>query len=63
MRGVRVAGTDEQLRSTLRLGLSTRFPVCLFWGPALKMLYNEGYTEMIGDKHPAALGAPTGWQD
>jgi hypothetical protein len=28
------------------------------WGPKLVMLYNDGYREILGDKHPAALGRP-----
>ena len=49
---------DPALRSALRLALGTRFPVGLFWGPDLVLLYNEAFVELIGDKHPAALGTP-----
>jgi serine phosphatase RsbU (regulator of sigma subunit) len=38
--------------------LHTRFPVTLFWGPEFVLVYNEGYAELIADKHPGALGLP-----
>ena len=44
------------LRSTVDLMLNTHFPMAVFWGPEFVVVYNEGYTELIGDKHPAALG-------
>jgi PAS domain S-box-containing protein len=28
----------------------------LAWGADLRLLYNDGYAEILGDKHPAALG-------
>jgi serine phosphatase RsbU (regulator of sigma subunit) len=46
------------LRGAVDLMLATRFPVTLFWGPEFTMVYNEAYVSLIGDKHPAALGAP-----
>ncbi len=46
------------LRSAVDLTFHTRFPVTLFWGPQLVMIYNEAYASLIGDKHPTALGAP-----
>jgi PAS domain S-box-containing protein len=27
------------------------------WGPELRLLYNDGYSEILGDKHPHAVGA------
>ncbi len=53
-----VEAWDEALRGAVDLMLDTRFAVMLGWGPELVMLYNEAYVEMIGDKHPAALGRP-----
>lgn len=37
----------------------TRFPATLLWGPQFVLLYNAAYAEMIGNKHPSALGALT----
>lgn len=47
------------LRSVVGLALHTRYPVSLLWGPEFVQLYNEAYVELIGDKHPQALGRPT----
>lgn len=46
------------LLSTVRLMLSSRAEIVLFWGPDLCALYNEAYAPTIGDKHPHALGRP-----
>lgn len=48
----------SELRTALALVLETRFPAALLWGPELVALYNEAFVALIGDKHPAALGAP-----
>ncbi|WP_019143862.1 SpoIIE family protein phosphatase [Aeromicrobium massiliense] len=45
------------LRHAVDFVVNTEYPATLFWGPQLVMVYNEAYTGMIGDKHPAALGA------
>jgi serine phosphatase RsbU (regulator of sigma subunit) len=45
------------LLSIVDVMLRSRAPVTLFWGPRYAMVYNEAYVAMIGDKHPAALGA------
>lgn len=52
------AAWPPALRSAVEMCLSTRFPVVVTWGPALTMIYNDGYREMLGaDLHPGALGA------
>jgi serine phosphatase RsbU (regulator of sigma subunit) len=51
-------GWSPTLRRALDLTWHTRFPVTLFWGPDGVMIYNEAYTALIADKHPAALGRP-----
>ncbi|NIZ89508.1 SpoIIE family protein phosphatase [Kineococcus rubinsiae] len=52
------AGWSPALTSAVDLALHTRFPVCLFWGPDLSMIYNEAFVALIADKHPAAFGRP-----
>jgi PAS domain S-box-containing protein len=47
----------ESLRSVVRLMLDSAFPMCLAWGPELRLLYNDAFLPIIGLKHPAALGA------
>jgi len=47
-----------ELRAAVDLLVRTRFPVSLLWGPDLVIVYNEAFTTLIADKHPAAFGAP-----
>ncbi len=44
------------LRATVSLILGSRFPMFVAFGPELGFLYNDAYAEILGDKHPAALG-------
>lgn len=37
--------------------LHSRFGMTLLWGDDFVLVYNDAYVEIIGDKHPAALGA------
>src|SRR4051812_41984403 len=46
------------LRNAVDLLLHSRFPITLFWGPEFVLVYNEAYVELIGQKHPSALGSP-----
>jgi len=34
------------------------FPKALRWGPEFILLYNDGYKQILADKHPWALGRP-----
>jgi PAS domain S-box-containing protein len=47
----------QSLRSVVGLLLGSKFPMFVAWGPELGFLYNDPYAEILGDKHPAALGA------
>src|SRR5262245_33328963 len=44
------------LRSTLSLCLESAFPIAIYWGPRLALLYNDAWRPILGDKHPWALG-------
>jgi serine phosphatase RsbU (regulator of sigma subunit) len=46
------------LRNTVDLMMHSKFPMTLLWGPSFVVLYNEAYVELIGDKHPSAIGVP-----
>jgi PAS domain-containing protein len=46
----------QALRSSASLMLGSKFPMFVAWGPELGFLYNDAYAEILGDKHPAALG-------
>ena len=49
----------QSLRTAVGICLSSRFPILLWWGPDLVMIYNDAYRPMLGEtKHPRALGAP-----
>jgi signal transduction histidine kinase/CheY-like chemotaxis protein len=60
-----IAGWPISLRTLVRTMLATRQAMCLFWGPALVNLYNEGFIALLGEKHPAAMGqrAEECWSD
>jgi len=46
----------QALRTTVALLLESRFPMFVAWGPELGFLYNDSYAEILGAKHPRALG-------
>jgi len=48
----------QSLRTVVGLLLQSRFPMFVAWGKDLAFLYNDSYAEILGAKHPAALGAP-----
>ncbi|AKF10101.1 ATP-binding protein [Sandaracinus amylolyticus] len=48
----------QSLRTSVSTCLSSRFPILVWWGPELVKLYNDAYAEILGDKHPRALGRP-----
>src|SRR6187397_1162721 len=44
------------LRTVVALLLQSQFPMFVAWGPDLGFLYNDPYAEILGAKHPRALG-------
>ena len=46
----------QALRTVVDLVLQSRFPMFVAWGADLGFLYNDPYAEILGAKHPAALG-------
>ena len=50
------ASWPSSLRTVVDLLLQSRFPMFVAWGPQLGFLYNDSYAEILGAKHPAALG-------
>jgi PAS domain S-box-containing protein len=49
----------EHLRVAVRLCLTSRSPILLWWGPKLAILYNDAVVACLTDaKHPRALGRP-----
>jgi len=47
----------QSLRSIVGMLLNSKFPMFVGWGPELGLLYNDAYTEILGSKHPSALGS------
>jgi PAS domain S-box-containing protein len=45
------------LRTVIELMLNSKFPMFIAWGPELGFLYNDPYRDVLGEKHPHALGA------
>jgi len=50
------AGWPQALKTAVGILLSSKFPMFLAWGPELRFLYNDAYIDVLGGKHPAALG-------
>ena len=46
----------QPLRTVVGLLLQSQFPMFVAWGEALGFLYNDSYAEILGAKHPRALG-------
>ncbi|WP_052402150.1 PAS domain-containing protein [Muricoccus aerilatus] len=51
------AAWPQSLRSVIGLLLGSKFPMFVAWGEELGFLYNDAYAEILGAKHPRALGA------
>jgi PAS domain S-box-containing protein len=45
------------LRTVVALLLQSQFPMFAAWGDELTFLYNDPYAEILGSKHPQALGS------
>jgi PAS domain S-box-containing protein len=46
----------QSLRTVVSLMLQSSFPMFVAWGKDLGFLYNDPYAEILGTKHPHALG-------
>jgi PAS domain S-box-containing protein len=51
------AGWPQSLKTAVGIMLSSKFPMFTAWGPELVFLYNDSYADVLGDKHPSALGS------
>jgi PAS domain S-box-containing protein len=49
----------QSLRTSVSTCLDCAFPIVVWWGPELAILYNDEYGQILGPaKHPSALGRP-----
>jgi PAS domain S-box-containing protein len=46
----------QALRTVVGLMLNSKFPMFVAWGKELGFLYNDPYRDVLGDKHPRAMG-------
>ena len=54
-----VSKWPQSLRTALRICLDSRFPILIWWGPDLRILFNDAYRPSLGTtKYPQAIGAP-----
>ena len=53
-----IDGWPQSLRSALSICLNSNFPIALYWGGDLVLLYNDEWSPIPGEKHPWALGRP-----
>jgi PAS domain S-box-containing protein len=53
-----VDGWRQSLRSALGICLNSNFPIGIYWGEQLILLYNDAWSPIPGNKHPWALGRP-----
>jgi len=52
-----VESWPQSLRTSVSICLASRFPMLIWWGPELVMLYNDAYRPMLGaSKHPRSMG-------
>ena len=55
----------QSLKTAVRIVLTSRQPMFVWWGDELINLYNDAYKAIVGGKHPEALGQPASvvWQE
>jgi signal transduction histidine kinase/FixJ family two-component response regulator len=55
----------QSLRSAVSIMLNSRYPIAIYWGADLALLYNDAWMPILGTKHPWALarGARAVWPE
>ena len=46
------------LLTAVSICLNARFPMVIWWGDEFRLLYNDAFQPILGDRHPQALGQP-----
>jgi signal transduction histidine kinase len=46
----------QSLRSAVSICIGSAFPIAIYWGPDLALVYNDAWSPILGQKHPWALG-------
>jgi len=60
-----IAGWPQSLKTAVSLILRSRVPIVMLWGEDGVMIYNDGYSEFAGGRHPQLLGSKVreGWPE
>jgi PAS domain-containing protein len=53
-----VEAWPQNLKTCVRIILTSRQPMFVWWGDSLINLYNDAYRSILGGKHPGGLGKP-----
>ncbi|BAU66704.1 multi-sensor hybrid histidine kinase [Stanieria sp. NIES-3757] len=53
-----VENWSQSLKTAVRIMLTSRQPMFVWWGEELINLYNDAYKSIVGGKHPEVLGQP-----
>src|SRR4029078_9568243 len=55
----------QSLKNAVRIMLTSRQAMFVWWGKELINLYNDAYKAIVGGKHPEALGQPASivWEE
>ncbi len=53
-----ISSWPQSLRTSVSICLNSRFPIIIWWGPQLALLYNDAYYPVLGIKHPQSVGQP-----
>ena len=56
-----VARWPQSLKTCVRIILTSRQPMFVWWGEELINLYNDAYKSIVGGKHPGRSGSPPPW--
>lgn len=48
---------EQSLKTCVRIILTSAQPMFVWWGPSLNAIYNDSYSQIMGKKHPAGVGA------
>ncbi|MDR4308541.1 PAS domain S-box protein [Chelatococcus sambhunathii] len=59
------SGWPDELKTMLVLCLQSSVPTAIYWGPELRLIYNDAWAHIPAERHPAAIGKPAAevWSD
>lgn len=49
---------EQSLKTSVSICLNSNFPIAIYWGEDLTLIYNDAWSPIPGSKHPWALGKP-----